>query len=137
MEYYGHREPASRGVAGAGLGLGIAGTALGLLAGGLEGGFGRGRGGYSYGHEGHGHGECGCYETKEAARLREEIATLRAEQCAERGDFALYKDMTCKFEEIQKEICRLNAKVDVDKLEAQYGDERILCKIQNEPTTTP
>jgi len=132
MEYYGHKEYASKGVAGAGLGLGIAGTALGLFAGGLNGGFG-GRGLFGnggYGHDGHGHhGECGCYETKEAAHLREEVAILKAEQCAERGDFALYRDMTCKFEDLQKEICQLKNKVDVDKLEAQYGDERIWCKM--------
>ena len=40
---WGYREPASKGVAGAGLGLGIAGTALGLLAMGGRGLFGLGQ----------------------------------------------------------------------------------------------
>ena len=151
---------ASKGVAGTGLGLGIAGTALGLLAGGLNGGLGGFGGGYGRGWEGERWGY-GCepdwrfnehhFESKEAARLREELAASRAEQCAERGDFALYREMDCKFDKLLAKQAKLEAELHCqcqkeerdfrdacedaktgDKfvaLEAKFEDERIWCKM--------
>lgn len=70
---------ASKGVAGSGLGLGIAGTVLGVMNGGLGNIFG-GAGGQAQ------------YETKEASCLREQLATVRAERYADGVAISAFRD---------------------------------------------
>ena len=77
-------EYASKGVAGAGLGLGIAGTALGLLAGGLNG---NGLGGILGGN-------CGCSNPMAIGVIAEKdakIAELTSEKYSDNQDSVLYK----------------------------------------------
>lgn len=77
-------EYASKGVAGAGLGLGIAGTALGLLAGGLNG---NGLGGILGGSNCHPcGGAMGVIAEKDA-----KIAQLTAEKYSDNQDAVVYK----------------------------------------------
>lgn len=91
-------EFASKGVAGTGLGLGIAGTALGLLN---SGGCGNGLLGNILG------GNCctngnaahlmagqalNFFENKEAATLREQVATLSAQKYADNVGIQVYKE---------------------------------------------
>lgn len=90
-------EFASKGVAGAGLGLGIAGTALGLL----NNGCGRGVLGNLLGGCGN---QCGCgtpvatvghfehMESREAASLREQVAMLTAEKYADNVGVQVFKE---------------------------------------------
>lgn len=89
---------ASKGVAGAGLGLGIAGTALGLMNGngcGLNGLFG-----------GYNRNGCGdnAYETKEAAMLREQVATLTSERYADTVATDTFKAMVGYVEKLNDKI---------------------------------
>ena len=91
---------ASKGVAGAGLGLGIAGTALGLLRDGGLGGLFGGWGGYrGYpGHGGWGYGDCGGgsqlrwderEDRREIFRLAQEIPFLALAQQKEFCHYAI------------------------------------------------
>lgn len=93
-------EYASKGVAGAGLGLGIAGTALGLLnnnGNGLFGLFG-GNGGWNNGwHNGFAGmagmaaQAAGCAVNDKFSCLESEIAKLKAERYSDKSDIEVYK----------------------------------------------
>lgn len=95
----------SKGVAGAGLGLGIAGTALGILNGGL----GNVLGG----------GNCGCsenhmvnrYEASQAARIAEletEVKLRDANTYTDGKFLELYKYFDGKVSSIEAQICQQN-----------------------------
>lgn len=104
MEYENHY--ASKGVAGAGLGLGIAGTALGLLNGngGLGGIFG-GRAGCSEDH---------CvnrYEASQQARIAEletEVKLRDANTYTDAKILDLYRYVDGKFSGVEAQICQQN-----------------------------
>lgn len=87
-------EYASKGVAGAGLGLGIAGTALGLLnnnnGNGLLGIFG-GNGGWNNGMAGMAAQAAGCAVNDKFSTLEAEIAKLKAEKHSDLHDIEVYK----------------------------------------------
>lgn len=108
MEYENHY--ASKGVAGTGLGLGIAGTALGLMAGGLNGNglglFGGGR-------------NCGCnedhtvnrYEAAQSARIAEleTEVKLRDANTFTMGEMNKLRDyVDARFNGIEEQICQQN-----------------------------
>lgn len=78
------KEYASKGVAGAGLGLGIAGTALSMLGGNLGGLLGNGYNAQAF-NEAH-------FESKEAAALRGENAELKAKIYADNVGTEVYKE---------------------------------------------
>lgn len=97
---------ASKGVAGAGLGLGIAGTALGLLAGGLGNIFNGGVNGTA----------CTCHENtyvnryelekeQEIASLKSQIALRDANTYSDQKLLEVYKYVDGKFAIVEKEIC--------------------------------
>lgn len=103
MEY--QNEYASKGVAGAGLGLGIAGTALGLLNGG---GLGNIFGGYNA------RGECAedhfvnRYEASQSARIAEletEVKLRDANTYTDQKLLELYKYVDGKFGIVEHELC--------------------------------
>ena len=91
---------ASKGVAGAGLGLGIAGTALGALNNGWLGGlFGGGcNNGYGVNHY-----ELGMQN--EIANKDMEIAYLRGRDASKSDDLELYKYVDGRFRSIEAQIC--------------------------------
>ena len=103
MEY--ENKYASKGVAGAGLGLGIAGTALGLLSGnGLSGILG---------------GGCGCsenhgvnrYELSQSARIAEletEVKLRDANTYTDSKILDLYRYVDGRFNGIEAQICQQN-----------------------------
>jgi hypothetical protein len=104
MEYENKHEFASKGVAGSGLGLGIAGTALGLLNGGLGNIFGGGM-------------NCGCSEDHfvnryELAQQNEitnkdmEIAYLRGRDAAKTDSLELYKYVDGRFRNVESELAK-------------------------------
>ncbi len=100
-------EFASKGVAGAGLGTGIAGLALGVLNGGLGnllGGYGYGYGrGYGYG--GCGYGTYGDVGISEALAERDaEIARLSAKTYSDESDLTLYKYFDGKIKELNDKM---------------------------------
>ena len=103
---------ANKGVAGAGLGLGIAGTALGLANGGWLNGWGNGwgrnvNGGYA-GCGGWGYGYNGGSDIgiSEALACRDmEIAQLRARAYSDESDLAVYKYFDGKFKELSDRLC--------------------------------
>ena len=87
-------EYASKGVAGAGLGLGIAGTALGLLnnnGNGLLGGIFGNNGGWGNGMAGMAAQAAGCAVNDKFSTLEAEIAKLKAERYSDQSDIAVYK----------------------------------------------
>lgn len=93
------KEYASKGVAGAGLGLGIAGTALWLLNGAGRGAFGLGCG-----------GNCmsGAAEAVGLSALAEkdaEIARLRSEKYTDNKVLELYKYQVGQDEKLTNELC--------------------------------
>lgn len=107
---------ASQGVAGAGLGLGIAGTALSLLNGGL--GFlgfgGNMRNGYGY----------GCGETSLISSLFAQIGSLTAERYADGVGTGVYAEINKKYTELAQFI----AKLDKDTAVAEaVNAERLSC----------
>lgn len=86
-------EYASKGVAGAGLGLGIAGTALGLLnnnGNGLLGGL-FGNNGWNNGFAGMAAQAAGCAVNDKFSSLEAEIAKLKAEKYSDKSDIEVYK----------------------------------------------
>ena len=91
-------EFASKGVAGAGLGLGIAGTALGLMANSCGNGCGGGLLGNILG--GGCRNNCGndmaaglaFFESKESSSLREQVARLTAEKYADNVGIQVFKE---------------------------------------------
>ena len=107
MEY--ENRYASKGVAGAGLGLGIAGTALGLMAGGLNGT------GLFNGNNCNG----GCsennlvnrYEATQAARIAEletEVKLRDANTYTDGKILALYQYIDGKIANVEGQICQQN-----------------------------
>lgn len=97
-----HNNFASKGVAGAGLGLGIAGTALGLMSGGIPGLLGGFNGGCS---------ENAMVNRYELSMVRDltnkdmEIAYLRGRDEAKSDSLELYKYVDGKFARIEHELC--------------------------------
>ena len=107
MEY--ENRYASRGVAGAGLGLGIAGTALGVMAGGLNG----------TGLFGGNTRNCGCsedhyinrYEATQSARIAEletEVKLRDSNIYTDSKILELYRYVDGKFNGIESQICQQN-----------------------------
>ena len=98
-------EYASKGVAGAGLGLGIAGTVFGLLNGGLGGILGNGWG----------CNNCHCANGVGFASIAEKdakIAQLSAELDTDRKLITVWNNLNTKREETDKEVATLKAKCD-------------------------
>lgn len=106
-------EFASKGVAGAGLGTGIAGLTLGVLNSGANlmgngwGGCGR-NGGWGYNNCGNGN----CFGTgfdisvSEALAQRDaQIARLEAKAYSDESDLTLYKYFDAKFKELDNRLC--------------------------------
>ena len=111
---------ASAGVGGAGLGLGIAGTALGLL---------NGNGGNILGGLFGGYNSCGCANT--TAQLLSELAKEKAERYTDQVGTEVYKQFAKKRNETQGQISALFAAIaQLDKTvsvnEAITG-ERVTC----------
>lgn len=102
-------EYASKGVAGAGLGLGIAGTALGILnGGGMLAGLGNGYGcGYGNGY-GYHIGEMATMNdlrlSQEVAARDAEIALLKSENDAEKKMVEVYTALDVKTNKIREEL---------------------------------
>jgi hypothetical protein len=97
-----HKEYASKGVAGTGLGFGIAGTALALLQnGGLNGILGGGWGGW---------GNCGCGSAAAFAGKDAEIARLSSELDSYRNLIAVWDNLNTKREATDKKVATLEAK---------------------------
>ena len=100
----------SAGVAGAGLGLGIAGTALGLLQnGGLNGIFGGGN---------------QCNDTRTISALESEIAMLKSEKYTDKVGTEVYAELNKKFNEIGQFVAGMDKNSAV--VEA-INAERISC----------
>ena len=106
-------EFASKGVAGAGLGTGIAGLALGVLNSGA-GLFGNGWGngwnngwnrGWNGGYGGFygGYGDIGISEALSCRDMQ--IARLEAEKRSDENDLAVYKYFDGKFKELNDKLC--------------------------------
>lgn len=116
-----NREYASKGVAGAGLGTGIAGLSLGVLNsagnllggrnGGWFGGWGNGWNGGPYGSPCGYFGACGngaAFDmgVNEALAQRDaEIARLQAKAYSDESDLAIYKYFDGQIKELRKELC--------------------------------
>lgn len=96
-------EYASKGIAGTGLGFGIAGTALALLNGGLGGIFGNG---WGCNHCANGVGFAALAE-KDA-----KIAQLSAELDTDRKLITVWDNLNTKREDTDKEVATLKAKCD-------------------------
>lgn len=96
-------EYASKGVAGAGLGLGIAGTAIGLMNGGLN---------LLGGRMSGGSGQCGDvyvnrYEMTMAQELSAkdgEIALLKADKYTDEKLTEVYKDLNAQINNLQQQV---------------------------------
>ena len=106
MEY--ENKYANKGVAGAGLGLGIAGTALGLMAGGLN-----GTGLFNNGcNNGCGNGAyVNRYEATQAARIAEletEVKLRDSNIYTDQKILELYKYVDGKFAGVDAAICQQN-----------------------------
>lgn len=96
---------ANKGVAGAGLGLGIAGTALGLLNGGLGN---LGFGNNNYCHE---NTPVNRYEASQAARIAEletEVKLRDANTYTDSKLLEFYKYVDGKFGVVEAQICQQN-----------------------------
>lgn len=93
------KEYASKGVAGAGLGLGIAGTALGLLKdGGLNGLF----GGHGHHYDGYGRGDkdCGINMTQYIIENERRFGCLEAKQAADHQQLIDNEKIACLKDEL-------------------------------------
>lgn len=112
---------ASAGVGGAGLGLGIAGTALGLLNGG-----GRGLLGGLFGSGwGNGYG-CGCGGHDYVSALQAQLAKVEAERYSDLGNINTFKEakamsdknddkIQANYIELAKAVAAIDKQVAVDK----------------------
>lgn len=101
-----NKEYASKGVAGAGLGLGIAGTALALLGngfGGFGGLFGNGQAAAAMAAGGAG---LAVMSQKDA-----EIAQLKSERYADRNTIDLYRYVDAQFETVKSRLATLECQV--------------------------
>ena len=107
MPTYNETEYASKGVAGAGLGLGIAGTALGLLnnnnGNGLFGLFGGGNG-WNNGVAGMAAQAAGCAVNGKVSSLEAEIARLKAEKYSDKSDIEVYKQTREENKDLQDRL---------------------------------
>ena len=102
----------SAGVAGAGLGLGIAGTALGLLQnGGLSSIFGN-------------NGNMQCHDTRAISALESEIAKLKAERYTDKVGTEVYAELNKKFNEIGQFVAGMDKNSAVAEA---INAERISC----------
>jgi hypothetical protein len=102
MEY--ENKYANKGVAGAGLGLGIAGTALGLMAGGLNGNGLLGMGGNNTHY-------VNRYEAEQSARIAEletEVKLRDANTYTDGKILDLYRYVDNKFAGVEAQICQQN-----------------------------
>lgn len=100
----------SQGVAGAGLGLGIAGTALGLLSGnGLSGLFGN---------------NANCNDTRTISALESKIAKLESEKYTDAVGTGVYAEINKKYTELAQFIAEMDKRTAV--FEA-VNAERINC----------
>ena len=103
----------SQGVAGAGLGLGIAGTTLSLLNGGLNNLFG-----------GRTNQQCECSDTRLISSLESKIAKLESEKYTDSVGTGVYAELNKKYTELAQFIAAL------DKQNAVFeavNSERISC----------
>ena len=94
---------ASKGVAGAGLGLGIAGTALGVMAGGLN-----GTGLFGVRNANAGYDTVSRYEQQQAARIAEletEVKLRDSNIYTDSKILELYKYVDGKFAVVEHELC--------------------------------
>lgn len=115
MEY--ENKYASKGVGGAGLGLGIAGTALGLMNGGLNGLLNGGcNNGCNIGY-GNGYGLCSDdhytnrYEAAQSARIAEletEVKLRDANTYTDQKILSLYQYVDGKLSGVEAQICQQN-----------------------------
>ena len=99
-----NNEYASKGVAGAGLGLGIAGTALGLLnnnGNGLLGGLFGNHGGAMAGMAAQ---AAGCAVNDKFSTLEAEIARLKAEKYSDKSDIEVYKQTREENKDLQDRL---------------------------------
>lgn len=124
------KEYASKGVAGAGLGLGIAGTAIGLLGNGLGGLLGYNNCGAMGAYHAQAFNEA-HFESKEAAALRGENAELKAKIYADGVGTEVYKEAVRFAKENndvinQKYVELAKALAEFDKRQAVQETE-ILC----------
>lgn len=109
MATYNETEYASKGVAGAGLGLGIAGTALGLLnnnGNGLLGGL-FGNNGWNNGFAGMAGmaaQAAGCAVNDKFSTLEAEIAKLKAEKYSDKSDIEVYKQTREENKDLQDRL---------------------------------
>lgn len=119
-------EFASKGVAGTGLGLGAAGTALGLLNGGLGGLFGCGNNGCSENHW------VNRYEAGQAARIAEletEVKLRDSNIYTDKKSLELYQYVDGRLRNIESQICAqavMNQKT-ADAFESVRND-MVCCK---------
>lgn len=103
-------EYASKGVAGAGLGTGIAGLALGVLNSGFLSG-GNGWNGWNIRNNGcgcgvgYGYGVSDAVYSEALAQRDAEIARLNAKAYSDESDLAIYKYFDGQLKEIRKELC--------------------------------
>lgn len=105
MATYNNDEFASKGVAGAGLGLGIAGTALGLLNNNGNGLFGLfGGNGWNNGMAGMAAQAAGCAVNDKFSSLEAEIARLKAEKYSDNSDIAVYKQTREENKDLQDRL---------------------------------
>lgn len=134
-------EFASKGVAGSGLGLGIAGTALGLLnngVGGILGGWGNNCG-YNYGPYGRAVSQFELNQTEKIAALESGIALRDANVYGDQKLLELYKYVDGELKDIRKTMCedkliqtRINAKIEsgIDVLGTQLASiNNTICKL--------
>ena len=101
------KEYANKGVAGAGLGLGIAGTALGLLNGGLPGllgGWGNCNGAAAACSENMGVNRYELSMQKEITNRDMEIAYLKGRDAAKTDSLELYRYVDGRFTAIEREL---------------------------------
>ena len=102
----------SAGVAGAGLGLGIAGTVLGLLSGnGLNGVLGGGN-------------NVHCNDTRTISALESEIAMLKSEKYTDKVGTEVYAELNKKFNEIGQFVAGMDKNSAVAEA---INAERISC----------
>lgn len=105
MPTYNETEYASKGVAGAGLGLGIAGTALGLLNNNGNGLFGLfGGNGWNNGMGAMAAQAAGCAVNGKVSSLEAEIARLKAEKYSDKSDIEVYKQTREENKDLQDRL---------------------------------
>lgn len=153
----GERSVGSAGVAGTGLGLGIAGTALGVLAGGANGLFGNWFGGCRGGWNNWNNG-CGCYgvaaDSRTISALESALANEKAERYSDQSDLKLFEDYTTRInaekqrvndnfttifrelvdsrERLQAEVCRIDKEAALNKQATEFN----LAFLNNKIDTT-